>query len=76
MRKCPCCNGSGMVADPVTEKQKAREDRQTTAIMLQKQGYTIRQIAGVMGFKNPGSVSNLLDPIKHKKGKHAKQFKI
>lgn len=45
-------------------KRKTRIDSKaasTTAKVLKKRGYTIREIARTLGYKNPGSISHLLN---------------
>jgi len=42
------------------EKRAARSIRVKTANALRKKRYTIRQICKIMGYKHPGSVSQLL----------------
>lgn len=53
---CPTCGGSGSVELVLS----TAETNRPLAIKLRQKGYTIRQIAKMLGYKNPGSISNLL----------------
>lgn len=61
---CPVCKGDGHFKPPKkgTGKQVDIDGRFSYAAKaLRNDGYTIRQIAKILGFKNPGSISNLLN---------------
>lgn len=59
--KCPLCDGTGEVERiPEVEKVKQRRLEKELAIKLKTEGFTIRKIASVLGYKHPGSISNLL----------------
>jgi hypothetical protein len=56
-QKCPLCHGAGKVdINPPTKKDAHRK----MAKDMRKKGLTIRQIMGALGYKHPGSISNLL----------------
>jgi transposase len=56
---CPICKGSGTLNAP-TFKQKALQEKRKTAISLKKQGYSIREIMKIMGYKSPRSIQTLI----------------
>ena len=59
--KCPVCKGSGEVPPP-SEKIKERQRRRAeVANKLRDKGYSIREIAALMGYKSPNSVFILLE---------------
>jgi transcriptional regulator GlxA family with amidase domain len=60
MINCPCCKGTGKIDVVVKPVAIERQSRVKMAKALRRKGLTIRQIAEVMGFKHPGSVSDLL----------------
>lgn len=53
---CPTCNGKGKIEIAVSYTETHRP----LAHELKNKGYTIRDIAKFLGYKNPGSVSHLL----------------
>ena len=56
-QKCPLCDGKGLVdLNPPTKSDINRGK----AKALRRKGLTIRQIAAALGYKHPGSISNLL----------------
>jgi len=59
MCKCPTCGGIGQIEFIPTHISHA-ETHRPLAKKLRKKGYTIRQIAKMLGYKHPGSISNLL----------------
>lgn len=58
-KKCPLCDGCGEIEVEVTVKLSRVEIRKA-ATRMRKDGYTIREIAKVLGKKHPGSISHLL----------------
>lgn len=56
---CPICKGTGTLEVP-TFKQKALQEKRTTAKALKEQGYSIREIMKIMKYKSPRSVQTLL----------------
>jgi len=59
--KCPVCKGVGEVSPPsdkIKERQRRRSD---VANKLRNEGYSIREIAALMGYKSPNSVFILID---------------
>lgn len=64
---CPVCHGTGKIDPPVKTTKKDKDDSLPAAAMaLREAGYTIREIATLLGFKHPGSISYLLDKEKDK----------
>lgn len=54
--KCPICKGKGDLPEPrSTQRDKAAERRRMVRI-LRDAGYSIRQIADLIGYKSPRSV--------------------
>jgi hypothetical protein len=54
---CPLCEGVGKIEyTPKPDKV----DLKKAAKRLRGEGYTIRQIMVILGFKHPGSVSHIL----------------
>lgn len=45
----------------VLDFRNRRKDHSSLAKKLRKRGHTIREIASILGYKHPGSVSYLLD---------------
>jgi hypothetical protein len=56
MCTCPTCGGSGEIEVVMSYTETNRP----IAKKLRSKGYTIRQIAKMLGYKNPGSITNLL----------------
>lgn len=59
--KCPTCKGHGEVEKPgntIVARQRRRKD---IAQKLRSEGYSIREIMALMGYKSTNSVSVLLD---------------
>ena len=56
---CPICKGSGMLNVP-TFKQKAMKEKKQIALNLKEQGYSIREIMKIIGYKSPRSIQILL----------------
>jgi len=46
--------------DKLVEPKEYKNKQRKTAALLRKEGFTIREIAKVMGHKHPGSISHLL----------------
>jgi hypothetical protein len=59
MCKCPTCGGVGQV-EYIPKPVFKSDTNRPLAKKLRKKGYTVRQIAKMLGYKNPGSISNLL----------------
>jgi hypothetical protein len=52
---------ASLIQEAIQENKKlADEEIRKHAVDLRKKGKSIRQIASIMGFKNPGSITNLL----------------
>jgi len=45
----------------VQAAENLQSEQTKLAVSLREQGYTIREIAAVLGYKHPGSVSHLLN---------------
>jgi len=56
---CPVCHGTGNIKRP-HGMQKDMELKRDHANRLRDQGYSIREIATIMGYKSPRSVQDLL----------------
>jgi transposase-like protein len=58
MRKCECpiCKGTGKIEVPIN-----RDLKKQAIFTLYKEGYGIRQIQRLLGFKSPQSVSFILN---------------
>lgn len=56
---CPVCHGTGNIKRPhgMRKDMKLKRDH---AKILRDQGYSIREIATIMGYKSPRSVQDLL----------------
>jgi hypothetical protein len=59
---CPACNGSGELKPPKPKKGKSDADGKLShaAKALRDAGYTIREIANILCYDHPGSISHLL----------------
>jgi AraC-like DNA-binding protein len=58
---CPVCNGTGRIDKPAHLIKLDLDGKVAAAAQsLRKEGYTIREIAKVLGYKHPGSISHLL----------------
>lgn len=60
--KCPTCNGTGEVETVIS----LSETNRPLAKKLIDKGYSVRQAAHMLGYKNPGSITNLLREPKKK----------
>lgn len=62
--KCPICKGTGVIESP--NMPNDMQDKRSCANLLRNNGYSIRQIMKLMGYKSTRSVTFLLtNPIKH-----------
>lgn len=53
---------SSLIQQAIQENKKlADEELWKWAVDLRKEGKSIREIASIMGYKNPGSITNLLN---------------
>ena len=57
--ECPCCNGTGIIGDAPLVLQ--REKQIEIAKKLAEKGFSLREIAKIMGYKSQGSIKHLLD---------------
>jgi hypothetical protein len=54
---CPICRGSGSLPEPKPQRKDERDTRREMARVLREHGYSLRQIAGLVGYKSPRSVA-------------------
>lgn len=59
--KCSVCNGTGELSPPNNTIKERQARRAGIANKLRKEGYSIREIAALMGYSSPNSVFVLLD---------------
>lgn len=62
---CIACNGSGTLYAPKQSNYKKDEDgrNKAAAHILRDYGYTLREIAEILGYHHPQSIKNLLDKL-------------
>jgi hypothetical protein len=58
--KCPICKGTGELKEPHARWVGKVADKKVMAILLRKEGYSIRQIMKFLEYKSPESVQSLL----------------
>jgi hypothetical protein len=58
--KCPCCNGTGDIGEPKKKEIQVVEVKREMALKLREQGFSLRQIQKVLGYKNVRSIVYLL----------------
>ena len=59
--KCPVCKGTGEIHGPNESIRDRQKRRSEIANKLRDTGYSIREIAALMGYKSPNSVFILLE---------------
>lgn len=61
-KDCIVCKGKGKIDPPKPKYGIYDKDgiRRKAAIKLKKRGYALREIAKLLGYKNPQSIQNLL----------------
>lgn len=59
---CPACKGSGCVEVVISKSDTNRP----IAKKLIAKGHSVRKVAAMLGYKNPGSITNLLRTTKKK----------
>lgn len=59
--KCPVCLGKGEVEKPSQNVQARKRRQSDVANTLRSEGYTIREIMALMGYKSTNSVAILLN---------------
>jgi predicted transcriptional regulator len=62
---CPVCSGTGEIEMVV--RISMTDTNKPLAQKLRKEGASIREIAKILGYQHPGSVSHLLSKPKKKK---------
>jgi hypothetical protein len=60
---CVACKGKGELTQPKPNNHIKDTDGKllNAATKLRKRGYTLREIAGILGYKHPQSVQSLLN---------------
>lgn len=64
IEKCPVCKGSGSLPKARQTIESRQRRRSDIANKLRGEGYTIREIMSLMGYKSPNSVAILLEKTK------------
>lgn len=61
--KCVACKGEGFLTAPKPNKSVYDKDgrMKKAAHSLRDYGYTLREIASILGYKHPQSIANLLN---------------
>jgi hypothetical protein len=61
--RCKACKGEGLLNPPKPNKAIYDTDgeNQATAQVLRDYGYTLREIASILGYKHPQSIQHLLN---------------
>ena len=59
--KCPVCKGKGELPEPRSTQRDKTAERQRMVRILRDAGYSIRQIAALIGYKSPRSVALALE---------------
>lgn len=59
--KCPVCKGKGELEKPKSTIKARQRRRSDIANKLRSEGYTIREIMALMGYRSPNSVAILLN---------------
>jgi len=57
---CPVCCGAGKITKAGNNIASKQRRRKLIAETLRAEGYTIREIAALMGYKSPSTVHQLL----------------
>lgn len=62
-QRCPACHGKGKLNQPKTNNAIYDRDGENkkAAQALRDYGYTLREIAEMLGYKHPQSIANLLN---------------
>lgn len=58
---CPICKGQGKVDKPKQDVAARKRRKKEIATTLRLEGYTIREIAALMGYKSPSTVDYILN---------------
>jgi hypothetical protein len=59
--ECPMCEGHGTIDGPAKTVEARARRKSEIAKTLKKEGYTVREIMALMGYKSTNSVSVLLN---------------
>ena len=59
--KCPICKGDGEVEGPLAAVAARQRRQSDIAKKLKAEGYTVREIMALMGYKSTNSVSVLIN---------------
>lgn len=55
------CHGSGDISKAGAKMAARQRRKKSIALALRKDGYTIREIAALMGYKSPSQVHGILN---------------
>lgn len=58
--KCPICDGTGNIKAPKNSTEARKRRQSEVANKLRSEGYTIREIMALLGYKSTTSVQLLL----------------
>lgn len=58
--ECPICKGSGKIKGAKKTAETRKRRRADIAKRLKEEGYSIREIMALMGYKSPQSITLLL----------------
>lgn len=59
-RKCPICRGYGHIVAPKASRMGMMKLKREAAKVLHEQGYGVRQIQWLLGYKSPRSAALLV----------------
>jgi hypothetical protein len=62
--KCPVCKGHGTIEKAGKTIESRQRRRKDIAQKLRSEGYTIREIAALMGYSSPSTVHGILNIAK------------
>lgn len=58
--QCPICHGKGEI-DKATMRGKFLDKKESVCKLLKAEGYSVREIMNLLGFKSPRAVQYYLD---------------
>jgi uncharacterized protein YbaR (Trm112 family) len=61
---CPMCKGAGKIKFTPKVPIQVRNEHKRLAKELRNYGFRIREIASLLGYQHPGSITNLLQSLK------------
>ena len=62
-QRCPICKGSGAITRILDETEEQKKRRKEIASILREDGFTLREIAALMGYKAHSQVYKLLEDV-------------